>query len=158
MPALESNAPMHRVVVAPHRSITWRGLWCFYASLTTVSLAVALWFTLHGYWPVLLFAMGELALVGVSLGLGWRQGNYVEVITLQGDRLVVMKTDGRRRECHEYNRHWAQVVEKIPDARLHPRRLVIRSHGRECEVGVCLSEAEREDLMRRLAGLVRPGA
>lgn len=156
MPALESDAATQRIVIRPHRSITTPGLCAFYAGVTAPALALALWFAARGYWPVLASALAEMLLLAACLWLVRRQGSYRESIVIDGDRVVVEKGDAQRRVRREYNRYWAQVVEQIPEARLHPRRLLIRSHGQECEVGACLSEAEREILKRRLAGLIRP--
>ncbi|HEV2213501.1 MAG TPA: DUF2244 domain-containing protein [Gammaproteobacteria bacterium] len=155
MPALESDAT-HRIVIRPHRSITAKGLCAFYAGVTAPALGLAWWFAVQGYWPVLACALVEMLLLALCLWLCRRQTRYVESIVIDGDRVVVEKGDARRRERREYNRYWAQVVEQIPAARLHPHRLLIRSHGQECEVGACLSEAEREILKHRLADLIRP--
>lgn len=156
MPANEPYAATHRIVVVPNRSLSLTGLWFFYASISLVSLAVALWFTLHGFWPVLAWAGFDMLLLGVCLYICWRRGGYAEVITVSGTRVTVEKGDGRHRESLEFNRHWAQVVMQEPDSRLHPRRLCLRSHGRECEVGRCLTEAERETLARRLGEIIGP--
>jgi uncharacterized membrane protein len=156
MPALESDAETHSIVIQPNRSITAVGLWVFYAAVTLPALALALWFAAHGFWPVLVSALAEMALLALCLWLCRRHSRYVELIVISGDRVVIEKGDARHRVRREYNRYWAQVVEQVPAARLHPRRLLIRSHGNECEVGACLSEAERESLKHRLAELIRP--
>ena len=156
MPALESDAETQSIVIRPNRSITAAGLWVFYAGATLPALALALWFAAHGFWPVLASALAEMALLALCLWLCWRHSRYAELIVISGDRVVVEKGDARHRVRREYNRYWAQVVEQIPAARLHPHRLLIRSHGNECEVGACLSEAERESLKHRLAELIRP--
>ena len=153
---IEPDAARQCIVIVPNRSITAAGLWSFFAGAGATALAVALWFALQGFWPVLGYAFLELGLLGLCLQACWRHGRYGETIRISGDRVVVEKGDARHRERREYNRYWAQLVEQVPESRLHPRRLLIRSHGRECEVGACLTEAEREILKQRLAELMRP--
>lgn len=111
---------------------------------------------LQGFWPVLAYAIVEMLLLGVCLYVCWRHGYYCEVITLSDNRVVVDKGDGRCLKRQGFSRYWAQLVVHEPAARLHPRRLYIRSHGGECEIGKCLTEAERETLEQRLAELIGP--
>jgi uncharacterized membrane protein len=53
-----------------------------------------------------------------------------------------------------FPRHWAQVKLRRPASRLYPSRLVIESHGRQCEVGDFLTEEERRGLAVRLNRLI----
>ncbi|MGB9430584.1 MAG: DUF2244 domain-containing protein [Gammaproteobacteria bacterium] len=156
MLAINPDAPRHRIVIVPNQSLGVMGLWFFYASIAAVTLSLATWFTLNGYWPVLIFAIVEMLVLGLCLHLCWRHGRYGEVITVGDDRVMVDKGDGRQLEHREFSRYWAQLVVHEPATRLHPQRLYIRSHGQECEIGRCLTEAERESLEQRLAGLIGP--
>ena len=156
MLAVNPDAATHRIVIVPNRSISATGLWLFYASIVIVTLGLASWYALHGFWPVLAYALAEMLALGLCLWLCWRHARYGEVITVSGARVTVDKSDGRRREHREFSRYWAQLVVHEPLTRLHPARLYIRSHGRECEIGGCLTEAERISLERRLAQLIGP--
>lgn len=156
MLAVNPDAAMHRIVIVPNRSLSIAGPWVFYASIVTLTLALGMWFALNGFWPVLVYAIVEMLLLGLCLLLCWQQGHYGEVITVDGEHVLIDKHHGRCLEHREFNRYWAQLVVREPDTRLHPRRLYIRSHGRDCEVGRCLTEAERETLERRLAELIGP--
>jgi uncharacterized membrane protein len=53
-----------------------------------------------------------------------------------------------------FPRHWAQVKLRRPAASLHPSRLTIESHGRQCELGSFLTEEERRGLALRLTRLI----
>jgi uncharacterized membrane protein len=53
-----------------------------------------------------------------------------------------------------FPRHWAQVKLRRPASRLHPSRLTIESHGRQCELGSFLTEEERSGLARQLQRLI----
>jgi len=66
----------------------------------------------------------------------------------------VESRSGSRCEQVVFPRHWAQVKLRRPASRLHPSRLVIESHGRQCEVGDFLTEEERRGLAQRLVRLI----
>jgi len=156
MPAIKLDAATHRIVIVPNCSISVTGLWLFYISIAAVTLALAAWYTLHGFWPVLGFAILEMLALGLCLWTCRRHGRYSEVITVSGEQVTVDKGDGRHLQHREFRRYWAHLVVHDPSLRLHPARLFIRSHGEECEIGSCLTEAERESLMHRLVQLIGP--
>lgn len=156
MLAIEPDAAFQRIVMIPNRSLSVTGLWLFYGSISVVTLALAGWFAWLGFWPVLVYAVLELLWLGLCQRWCWVQAGYGEQIVVTDDAVIVDKDRGGRHEHVEFKRYWAQVVVKLPDARLHPRSLFIRSHGRECEVGRCLTESERDRLEQRLASLIGP--
>ncbi|MGA9855022.1 MAG: DUF2244 domain-containing protein [Gammaproteobacteria bacterium] len=156
MLAVNPDAAMHRIVIVPNRSLSITGMWFSYASLALVTVILGMWFALNGFWPVLVYAIVEMLLLGLCLFLCWQQGHYGEVITVSGEHVFIDKRHGHHMVHREFSRYWAQLVLSEPDTRLHPRRLYIRSHGRDCEVGRCLTEAERETLELRLAQLIGP--
>lgn len=157
MQAVNPDAVVYRIVIVPNCSISATGLWLFYASISALTLALACWYALNGFWPVLGFALLELAGLAVCLQICRRHGRYGEVVTVSAEQVRVDKGDGHHHlEHREFNRYWAQVVVHEPGTRLHPVRLYIRSHGRECEIGGCLTEAERLSLGQRLAQLIGP--
>ncbi|MHB8405367.1 MAG: DUF2244 domain-containing protein [Gammaproteobacteria bacterium] len=155
MLAVNPDTAMHRIVIVTNRSLSVTGWWLFYASIAA-ALPPGIWFTLNGFWPVLAYAILEMLLLGLCLHLCRRQGRYGEVITVSSNQVLVDKGDGRHVEHRKFSRYWAQLVVHEPYARLHPRRLYIRSHGEECEVGRCLTGAERAKLEQRLAQLIGP--
>ena len=170
MLAIEPDAAFQRIVVIPNRSLSVSGLWFFYGSLrirpfgtiampgslAVLTLLLAAWFTLHGFWPVLAYAVLELVWLGSCQYLCWQRSKQSEQIVVTGDAVIVDIDHGRHHQHLEFSRYWARVVVKVSDARLHSRSVFIRSHGRECEVGRCLTESERDRLAQRLASLIGP--
>ncbi|HET7922233.1 MAG TPA: DUF2244 domain-containing protein [Gammaproteobacteria bacterium] len=156
MLAIEADAGTQRIVMIPNRAMSVAGLRWFFAGISLVTLALAAWFTSRGFWPVLVYAILELSWLGGCLRLCWLRGGRAEEIVVTADTVIVDRAGRRRHEHAEFSRYWARLVMKEPDARLHPRRLLIRSHGRECEVGRCLTENERDRLAQRLGGLIGP--
>ena len=156
MRVADLDTATHRIVIVPNRSMSATGLWLFYTSIVCVTLVLASWYAAHGFWPVLAFAVLEMLGLALCLQICWRHGRYGEVITVSGERVSVDKGSGRQLKHREFSRYWAQLVVHEPATRLHPPRLYIRSHGQECEIGRCLTEAELETLERRLAVLIGP--
>lgn len=118
---------------------------CFIAS---VSFGIALVFAWLGAWLILPFAGMEVGLlVWAFRQLGCHANDY-EKITIQDDRLLVEVKDAENLSRHEFNRRWAQVVLKCDSS--GSRQVALRSHGREVEVGRCLTPAAREALVKEL--------
>ncbi|BAU48816.1 membrane protein [Sulfurifustis variabilis] len=147
----EPAASADCIVLLPNRSLSPRGMAALFAALAGSAVALAVLFLNSGAWPVVPFLVAEVAAVGVTLGLLYRHAGDCEVVRLEDDRLEVVQRQGRRETCHRFPRYWARVaVEPGSNAHL-PSRLVIRSHGREVEVGAGMTEEAR----RALAGMLR---
>jgi len=148
------DAALQRIDIAPNCSLTVRGAVGFFASLCSLSLAIAGLLTILGYWPILPFAGLEMVLLAWALksSLGRRRDRQ-SIIVSERDVLVESRCGSR---CVQvvFPRHWAQVKLRRSPSRLHPSRLVIESHGRQCEVGEFLTEEERKGLAARLSRLI----
>jgi uncharacterized membrane protein len=147
-----------RIVIRPNRSLTRRQLQLAFAVIAVVCLGIASVFTAFGMWPVLPFAGAEVLVVGIGFYLSASSGREVEVVSVNSHKVSVEK--GRRRKCHrwELQRAWAQIRLLPPRLRWYPTRLVIRSHGKEVELGGFLNEDERRQLAGALRSAIRDGA
>ena len=96
-------------------------------------------------------AGAELIALGVALYLCALRGQRREVISVYGDRIVVQK--GRQEPERQWlvQRAWVQIKLLRPAISWHPSRLVIRSCGRDIEVGGFLTDQERERLANELS-------
>jgi len=126
----------------------------FFGSLCCVSFAIAGVMAVLGYWPILPFAGLEMAVLGWAVVVSLRRRSRHQTITVSDDAVRVESCSGSRCEQVVFSRHWAQVKLRRPASRLHPSRLVIESHGRQCEVGDFLTEEERRGLAQRLTRLI----
>jgi uncharacterized membrane protein len=142
------------IVVCPNCSLTLRGAVLFFASLCALSFTVAGLLALRGMWPILPFAGLEMILVAWALHSSLARRYQAEIITLTDSDVSVESRD--RAHCRRivFPRHWAQVKLRRPASRLHPSRLTIESHGRQCELGSFLTEEERCGLALRLHRLI----
>ena len=143
-----------RIEICPNCSLTVRGAQVFFALACLVPLGVAGFLTLRGFWPVLPFAGLEMALLAWALGVSLERRFHRQTITVTERDVSIESRE--RVHCQQvvFPRHWAQVKLRRPAARLHPSRLTIESHGRQCELGSFLTEEERRGLALRLQRII----
>jgi uncharacterized membrane protein len=143
-----------RIEICPHCSLSVRAALLFFGSLCCVSFMIAGLMALRGFWPVLPFAGLEMILLGWALWTSMQRRHHRETITVTDANVSVEVRDREHSVQLVFPRHWAQVKLRRPASRLHPSRLTIESHGRQCELGNFLTEAERRGLALRLQGLI----
>jgi uncharacterized membrane protein len=143
-----------RIEICPHCSLSVRAALLFFASVCFVSFAIAGFLASQGFWPVLPFAGMEMAFLGWALKASMARRHHRQTITVTDANVNVELRDREHSVQLVFPRHWAQVKLRRPVSRLHPSRLTIESHGRQCELGSFLTEAERRGLALRLQGLI----
>jgi uncharacterized membrane protein len=143
-----------RIVICPNCSLSVREAALCFASLCALSFAIAGVLALKGLWLILPYAGLEMLLLGWALHASLARRHQSEIITLTESDVSVEARD--RAQCRRtvFPRHWARVKLRRPASRLHPSRLTIESHGRQCELGTFLTEEERCGLALRLQRLV----
>jgi uncharacterized membrane protein len=143
-----------QIQIRPNCALTPRGALAFFLSACIAPTLIALLLALRGFWPVLPFAGLELVVLAWALRASLERGHHQQCITVTE---AEVRVDSSGRGTHErivFPRHWARVKLRRPATRLHPSRLVIESHGRQCELGSFLTEEERCGLALRLQRLV----
>lgn len=137
-------------VVMPNRSMSWRGLVGSYAGISTVTLAVAFYFYFRGLTLVLPFSGLELLFLGAVLYVTAWRSDWREVVSVT-DAKVSVETGRREPENHfEFQRQWLQLI-LTRRGGWYPSRLLMRSRGRQIEIGRFLNEQERQGLAEMLA-------
>jgi uncharacterized membrane protein len=148
------ETPALRIEICPNCSLTLGGARAFFAAACVLPCGVAGVLAAKGFWPVLPFAGAEIALLGWALRVSLERRFHRQRITVTEQEVSVESCDRRRSSRVVFPRHWAQVKLRRPAARLHPSRLTIESHGRQCELGSFLTEEERRGLALRLHRLI----
>ena len=143
-----------RIEICPHCSLSVRAAFLFFGGVCAVSFAIAGFMAFRGFWPVLPFSGLEMAFLGWALKVSMERRHHRETITVTDADVSVELSDRVHSVQHVFPRHWAQVKLRRPESRLHPSRLTIESHGRQCELGNFLTEAERRGLALRLQRLI----
>jgi uncharacterized membrane protein len=143
-----------RIVIAPNCSLSVRGALLFFLSACAPCFGVAGVLTFLGFWPVLPFAGLEMLLLGAALRISLARRHHRQTIMVSESEVTIQSNIGKIRSEVVFPRHWAQVKLRRPKSRLHPSRLVIESHGRQCAVGDFLTEDERRGLYGKLSELI----
>ena len=143
-----------RFELRPRCSLTPRTALIFVASMAAGTFAVATFFALQGFWPILPFAGAEIALLAWAVRASMRKGQERETIAINEESVAICWRDARGERRSVFPRHWVKVRLHTPLTALHPSRLTLESSGRACEVGRFLTEDERRGLAVRLKQLV----
>ena len=150
------DGSIRRIIIRPNRSLTWEQTKFVYFCIASYSLAIASAFAVMGFWPVLPFAGGEIAALGVAFYFNALAGTTVQVVTVAADVVTVEKARPGPRCEWQFQRAWAQVDMDGP-AGHRSSRLVVRSHGNEVVLGEFLTELERRRLAATLVDMIRGG-
>ena len=146
------DAPAFEAFIVPYRSLTRKGVTAVVAVLLAANAAVALRFWLLGAWPVVAFSLFEVPLAVLLLSINLRRARASELIMLNATALTVIRTDpaGRRNQV-SLPSAWLRV--DLHAGRGIPR-VVLSSHGRDCEVGAFLHEPDKRSLFDALSEAV----
>ena len=148
------DAAPFSIEIRPNCSLTVRGARLFFASACVVPFGIGGFLALKGFWPILPFGGLEMLLLAWALKVSLERRFHSQTITVTDSDVRIESLVRDRSERVVFPRHWAQVKLRRPAARLHPSRLTIESHGRQCELGSFLTEAERRGLALRLARVI----
>ncbi len=145
------SGPVHRFLIRPNCSMTWRDAVHFYLGMVTVSFGIAILFAANGAWPVLPFAGLEMLVLGIALYITARRCARWEMISIDADSIHIRRSPSNQLPPVSFRRAWATIELQPGSKSWYLPRLVIRSHGQTVEVGHCLNEAERKQLARELS-------
>ena len=137
-------------VIKPNQAISWRSLMLVYLGIATVTISIGIFFYIMGLPLILPFSGLEILALGAAFYVcAWR-GGVQEVISISKDCIIYEKgrQDPESREV--FQRAWAKVVLERSWNSWYPSRLLIRSHGRQLEIGQFLNEQERQGLALEL--------
>jgi len=156
-PQYASQGEPASIVLRGNASLSTRAALCIFLGLTACAALIGFLLAIGGAWPVIPFLGLELVVVGaVFCRMCWRARDC-EVLAFEDDRLHIIQHRGKFECRHEFQRYWARVaLEPVRDG-WYPPRLVIRSHGREVEIGASLNEDQRKELAQRLRRVLGPG-
>jgi len=143
------------LVIEPNRSMSWQTLVSLYLLMVFVSLVIGLAYFHIGLTLVLPFYGLEMLALGAALYVTSWRGSIREVVTVDDKSVAIERGRDKPVERHEFQRPWTQVVLERPGG-WYPSRLLIRSHGRQVEIGRFLNEEERRGLAAALQKIITP--
>ncbi len=135
-----------RFVIRPNCSISWRDTKIFVISLAILSIGIAIVFAIQGLWVILPFAGAEvLSLAGVLYWISIKT-RECEVISIDHECVRIESGRDHATQLHELQTAWTSVQLYPPAPPTQHGRLVMKSKGKEYEVGAFLNEDERKSL------------
>ena len=142
------------IVLKPNNSATWRFNVLVVASLALIALLISTFFMLQGAWIIAPFSGLEILALLVCLYLCARSNIQTEVIKFSPDKVTIEQGRTFAEKSWEYHRSWAKIFVRKPRHRGHPERVLIRSHGRELELGSFLNKADKQKLVKKLRKII----
>lgn len=140
-------------VLSRNCSLSPRQLALAYMALCSVSLTVAIVFTLSGAWYILGFAIVELSAVGLAFFLYARHAVDREHIALTEECLMVELIRAEQVRQYRLNPRWTRV--EAPEDR--NKLISLESNGVRVEIGRFLTEWKRREFARELRRALASG-
>ncbi len=132
-------------VLQPRTTLGPRSFLLFMAVFGTINFIAGVAFVLIGSWPVFGMAALDILLVYYAYRMNFYASRRYETIRLTDEFLTVLRVSpsGQRRRTR-FQPYWLQI--QMDDPPQPDSALVLRSHGRELEIGKFLTPAEKLDL------------
>lgn len=142
------------LVLQPDTTLSWQGAVVVFVVFNAPSLAVAITCGLLGCWYVLPVSLCVIAAVGLGLRAGYRRSQERQVVCIEDEHVAVEKGHRRPETRFEFRRGGTQIILEPPARSRRLSRLLLKSQGREVELGEFLDESERRDVAHRLSLLL----
>lgn len=138
------------LIIMPNQAMPWPSLVKIFVIMSVIILLIAIFFALKGFVLVLPFAGLDILFLGFALYSSARFSQQKQIVILEKETIKVEFGTNKPEKFIELSRHWAKLEFKKPAQKWSPSKLLIRSHGKEIELGQFLNEEEREGLARLL--------
>lgn len=148
--AQSSDGSNVRIMARGNFSLDAGGLTNLLLALAVVTLGLAGTLAWLGYWPILLFAAIQLALVAWILLRAWEQSWVAERIVIGPERIEITHQRHRRKRHYLLDTAWAVVEMRPPPVAWYGPTLVLRSRSQAVELGRFLTLEERSQLASHL--------
>ena len=142
------------IMVRGNFSLDADGLVSLLLALAVVSLGLAVLLALQGYWPILLIAAVQLALVAWILIRAWTRAWVSDVIDISADKITVTQQRHKRKRRVELDTAWAVVEVKQPEISWYRPRVQLRSGSQVVELGTFLTSEEKRQLAQYLKSAI----
>jgi uncharacterized membrane protein len=148
------NGVILEKVLRPSPPLGARTLFLILCLVAAVNVAVALYFVLHGAWPIAPFLGADVALLGWAFRASLIAAKREEHVTLTRSLLRIARRppNGRGDEVR-FNPYWVRVqMDDPPD---HWSQLTLWSHGKGLKIGAFLAPDERASFALVLKNALR---
>ena len=134
------------IMVMPNRAMPWQHIMMIYLLVSGVTISIAFIFFTQGLTLILPFAGLELLALGVVLYISAWRSNIKEVVNVTEEKIRIEIGRNVPEKIYELDKAWANIVLERSWNNWYPSRLLLRSHGRQLEIGKFLNEQERQHL------------
>ena len=142
------------IMVMPNRAMPWQHIMVIYLLVSGVTISIAFSFFTQGLTLILPFAGLELLALGVVLYISAWRSNIKEVVNVTEEKIRIEIGRNAPEKTYELDKAWAKVVLERSWNNWYPSRLLLRSHGRQIEIGKFLNEQERQCLGAELKKVI----
>ena len=142
------------IMVMPNRAMPWQHIMMIYLLISGVTISIAFGFFTQGLTLILPFAGLELLALGVVLYISAWRSNIKEVVNVTEEKIRIEIGRNGPEKTYELDKAWAKVVLERSWNNWYPSRLLLRSHGRQFEIGKFLNEQERQCLKVELKKVI----
>ena len=143
------------IMVMPNRAMPWQHIMMIYLLVSGVTISIAFSFFAQGLTLILPFAGLELLALGVVLYISAWRSNIKEVVNVNEEKIRIEIGRNVPEEIYELDKAWANIVLERSWNNWYPSRLLLRSHGRQLEIGKFLNEQERQCLAIELKKAIK---
>lgn len=133
----------------PNCSMTPRERKIAFGIIATVTLLVACSFSWFGVWLILPFAGIEIGVLAWAFEVVGKRSSDYETVSIRGDEILVQRKQGELLESRTFNCHWTELV-LVESRQGSSVKLALRSHGRETELGLFLTDEGRQEMAKEL--------
>ena len=134
------------IMVMPNRAMPWQHIMMIYLLVSGVTISIAFSFFTQGLTLILPFAGLELLALGVVLYISAWRSNIKEVVNIGEEKIRIEIGRDVPEKIYKLDKAWANIVLERSWNNWYPSRLLLRSHGRQLEIGKFLNEQERQCL------------
>lgn len=144
--AQSSDGSNVRIMARGNFSLDAGGLTNLLLALVGVTLGLAGMLAWLGYWPILLIAAVQMALVVWVLLRAWEHSWVAEQVVIGPERIEVTHQRHRRKRQYQLETAWAVVEMRPPPVAWYGPSVVLRSRSHAIELGRFLTVEERNQL------------
>lgn len=142
------------ILLQPNNSMSWRINLLLFGAMTVLSITIAIGFFLAGAGVILPFSLLELIALFIGMYYCLWQRQRKELIIFARHHVTVQKGFYRPLITHRYHRLWCQLIIRHPTHSWNTPAILLRSHGKELELGSFLNQQDKTILIERLENLL----
>ncbi len=143
-----------RIIMRSNNSLSWRATKYFLALLLTISMTIALFFTLQGYWMILLFSALEMCVVSGCFYLIVRRAQQQQVVEFTPEHIRVEAGRRNREVSIRWQRFFTKILVQPAKHPWYDTQVQLRCRDQAVELGPFLNAEEKQQLVSDLQVLV----